>query len=109
MVHGHATTTAFPMSVPLAIPLGMPLGGPTPPNAKPQQAKPELGQVATWVEDKRNKLKREIDDLDDVLDHLARGQAEQLFGPVEDMYAMLNSYEHSGLFCLSETDRKSVV
>ena len=98
MVHGHATTTAIPMSIPLAIPLGMPLGGPTPPDAKPQQAKPELGKVATWVEDKRNKLKRafsEIDDLDNVraaMDHLAQGQAEQLFGSVEDMYAMLNSY-----------------
>ena len=66
-----------------------------------EQAKEELEAVVVWMEDMQKKLKREINDLDNVraaMNYLAEvrekeGQIEQLFGPVEEMYAMLNRYE----------------
>ena len=65
------------------------------------QAKEELDTVIVWMEDMQKKLKREINDLDKVRPAMAylaevrekEGQIEQLFGPVEEMYAMLNLYE----------------
>ena len=66
-----------------------------------EQAKAELDVVVEWCDDMYKKLKREITDLDQVraaMGYLAEvrekeGQIEQLFGPVEEMYAMLNRYE----------------
>jgi len=66
-----------------------------------EQAKRELDVVVTWIEDMTRNLKREISDLDNVraaMGYLAvvrekEGQIEQLFGPVEEMYSMLNRYE----------------
>ena len=57
--------------------------------------------MVVWMEDMQKKLKREINDLDNVRAAMAylsevrekEGQIEQLFGPVEEMYAMLNRYE----------------
>ena len=65
------------------------------------QAKTELDAVVLWMEDMQKKLKREINDLDNVraaMSYLAEvreaeGKIEQLFGPVEEMYSMLNRYE----------------
>ena len=65
------------------------------------QAKEELDTVIVWMEDMTKKLSRKINDLDQVrlaMAYLAEvrekeGQIEQLFGPVEEMYRMLNLYE----------------
>ena len=63
--------------------------------------KAELDATLAWMEDMQKKLKREIRDLDNVraaMGYLAEvrekeGAIEQLFGPVEEMYAMLGRYE----------------
>ena len=67
----------------------------------PFQAKTELDSVMVWMDDMQKRLKRDILDLDNVRSAMGylkeirekEGQIEQLFGPVEEMYAMLNRYE----------------
>ena len=65
-----------------------------------EQAKVELDEITTWIDQHKRYLTREINDLDDVrmaMGYLAAIREKETmldweFGPVEEKYALLNRY-----------------